>query len=41
MIMRSPPLSLVNCLHSFFIHPATVYFDFRESTVDLTKIRRR
>jgi hypothetical protein len=31
---------LVNRLHSFFIHPATVHFDFRESSLDLTKIRR-
>jgi hypothetical protein len=34
-------LCLVNHLHLFFIHPATVHFDFRESSVDLTKIRRR
>jgi hypothetical protein len=32
---------LVNRLHSFFIHPATVHFDFRESSFYLTKIRRR
>ena len=32
---------LVNRLHSFFIHPATVHFDFRESSFHLTKIRRR
>jgi hypothetical protein len=34
-------LCLVNRLHSFFILPATVHFDFRESSFDLTKIRRR
>jgi hypothetical protein len=34
-------LCLVDCVHSFFIHPATVHFDFRESSFDLTKIRRR
>jgi site-specific recombinase XerD len=27
-------LCLVNRLHSFFIHPATVHFDFRESSFD-------
>ena len=32
---------LVNHLHLFFIHPATVHFDFRDSSVDLTKIRGR
>src|SRR6266404_1551589 len=32
---------LVNHLHLFFIHPATVHFDFRDGSVDLTKIRRR
>ena len=32
---------LVNHLHLFFIHPATVHLDFRDSRVDLTKIRRR
>ena len=32
---------LINHLHLFFIHTATVHFDFRESSVDLTKIRRR
>ena len=32
---------LVNHLHLFFIHPATVHFDFRDSGVELTKIRRR
>jgi hypothetical protein len=32
---------LVNRLHSFFIHPATVHFDFRESSFDLPKIRGR
>jgi hypothetical protein len=36
---RSP--CLVNDLHSFFIHPATSDFDSRESTFDLTKLRRR
>ena len=34
-------LCSVNHLHSFFIHPATVHFDCRESSFDLTKIRRR
>src|SRR6266446_5944126 len=33
--------SLVNHLHSFVLHPATVHLDFRDSSVDLTKIRRR
>ena len=32
---------LVNHLHLFFIHPATVHFDSRDSSVDLTKVRRR
>src|SRR5258708_7263020 len=32
-------LCLVNPTHSFFIHPATVHFDFRESSFDLTKVR--
>jgi len=32
---------LVNHPHLFFIHPATVHFDFRASGVDLTNIRRR
>jgi len=32
---------LVNHLHLFFVHPATVYFDFRHSAVNLTKISRR
>ena len=32
---------MVNHLHLFFIHPATVHFDFRDSSVDLPKIRRR
>jgi len=34
-------LCLVNRLHSFLIHPATVHLDFRESSFDLKKIRRR
>ena len=34
-------LCLVNRVHSFFIHPATVHFDFRESSFDLPKIRGR
>src|SRR4029077_20215629 len=34
-------LCLVNRHHSFFIHPATVHFNLRESSFDLTKIRRR
>ena len=32
---------LVNHLHLFFIHPATLHFDFRNRSVDLTKIRGR
>jgi hypothetical protein len=36
---RSP--CLVNHFHSFFIHPATVHFDFRKGSFDLTKIRTR
>jgi hypothetical protein len=32
---------LVNYLHLFFIHTATVHFDFRESSVDLKQIRSR
>jgi len=32
---------LIDRLHSFFIHPATVHFDSGESSFDLTKIRRR
>ena len=32
---------LVNYLHLFFIHTATVHFDFRECSVDLKQIRSR
>ena len=32
---------MVNELHLFFIHPATMHLDFRESRVDLLKIFRR
>ena len=32
---------MVNRHHSFFIHPAAAHFDFRESSFDLMKIRRR
>jgi hypothetical protein len=39
--IRFRSLCLVDRHHSFFIHPATVPFDFRESSFDLTKIRRR
>jgi hypothetical protein len=34
-------LCLVNRPHSFFIHPATIHFDFRERSFYLTKIRGR
>jgi len=41
LISSTALLCLVNDLHLFFIHPATVHFDWNESSVDLTKIRRR
>jgi hypothetical protein len=39
--IRNRSLCLVNRVHSFFIHPATMHVEFRESSFDLTKIRRR